>query len=166
MPLLELRRQQTEQPAQKLYCTISLLITPLTPEMSSEGIPSSPSGRMTLISGLVRHPKLPPYEIWYDASIWQYTEREDEEPGLINREDPNCYLSLRGEAGEAPPVAKVVLAGLEWTIYDGKYSTYYSITDPFNYIFRVDLPDPYQLTAKSTCQQLAEEVINTFRIMD
>jgi hypothetical protein len=156
----------------------SPLTTSHTPELSSEGIEenteeASPTDRqMTLISGLVFYPEQPPYEVWYEAGIWQYTERADAEPVLVNREIPDCYLSLRGEATEATPISKAILAGREWRIYGSGWepgslhnSLYYSITEPGNYIFRVDLPEPYQAGEKSHCQQLAEEVIDTFAIV-
>lgn len=145
-----------------------------TQENTEENIESllSENEHLTHVSDLVSYPEIPPYEVWYDAEIWQFTE--DDEPGLVNLEDSNCYLSLRNAPGGAEPVDAISLAGRVWTIFGGTDENgepassivYSTQAGDGGYLFRIDLPEPYQEGEKSICEQLAEEVIDTFRVMD
>lgn len=146
-----------------------------TPDAVEEGTKGSlsASGQLTRVSGLVLYPELPPYEVWYDANVWQFGG--DMEPRLTNRDNPDCYLSLLGPAMENESLDHVRLAGRNWTIRGGGWDEngelgnsiiYVSLEGVGAYIFEVDLPEPYQAGEKSICQQLAEDVIDTFKIMD
>jgi hypothetical protein len=141
------------------------------PQEDIESLPSEIK-QLTRFSGLAIYSGLPAYEVWYDAEIWQFIEND--EPGLVNLKDSNCYLSLRGKAGGGDPVDAISLAGRVWTIFGGADENgepgssivYSTLVGGGGYLFRIDLPEPYQEGEKSSCEQLAEEVIDTFIELD
>jgi hypothetical protein len=75
---------------------------------------------------------------------------------------------LRASAIGTEAFSTVSLAGYEWTIFLVKpqppmYSMPY---EDMAFIFGLFLPDPYSEEVKSPCQQAAEDVFNTFEIVN
>ena len=128
------------------------------------------------------------YEIDYDPSKWQVNLDPDSNPNtpgdeqLQNITDPNCVVALRSIAFDVTFHKSLELAGRQWkfasrVIPDSQkdkiadfiiYMT--DAIDPhageIAYAFIVHLPSPYDDKVKSRCQQEAEVVINTFRIIE
>lgn len=128
------------------------------------------------------------YEIEYDTSKWRVNSDPDSNPittgdeELQNITDHNCIVSLRKIMYDLISIESFELAGRQWkfasrVIPDSQsdkmanlvfYST--DVVDPrageIIYQFTVQLPLPYNETHKSQCQQEAEVVINTFRIIE
>jgi hypothetical protein len=109
---------------------------------------------------------LPPYEVWYDPCIW-LPVNDSMEPGLMYKDNPNCFLALQGEALGATPISQVQAAGIEWTLYRGDSRTlYYSFTfQDGGYVVRLNLPQPFDETAPTSCQRMSEDIIDTFALV-
>ena len=128
------------------------------------------------------------YEIDYDPTKWQVNLDPDSNPittgdeQLQNITDPNCIVSLRKIMFDLIIIESFELAGRQWgfssrVIPDSQsdkianfifYSTDVVVPHAggITYQFTVQLPLPYDETHKSQCQQEAEIVINTFRIIE
>jgi hypothetical protein len=89
-------------------------------------------------------------------------------PQLIHRDIPGCFLLLSASPLGAPLVSTVSLAGYEWEILLARPQLL-MYSAPYNdiaFFFGLFLPDPYSEEVKSPRQQAAEDVFNTFEIVN
>jgi hypothetical protein len=142
--------------------------------------PPTPASAMTYASPnadhLVRYfgyttygERFPGFEVWYDPQLWEFGERQEyNQPELVNRQEPACVLNLRGDPGARPFLGCAGLAGQRWRVFlsHDKYLSYSTTADRITYIFGIALPDSYAREQPSVCQQMAEDVIDTFVIAE
>jgi hypothetical protein len=132
-----------------------------------------PQGQVEMLvhcRGSYPYPTSPPFKVSYDPSIWEFVEDygSSQNSQLIHRDIPGCFLLLRAGPLGAPLVSTTSLAGYEWEIFLTRpqllmYSATYS---DIAFIFGLFLPDPFSEEVKSPCQQAAEDVFNTFEIVN
>jgi hypothetical protein len=114
--------------------------------------------------------KNPRFDLAYNPLIWSIVGDEGTNLGnrLLHNTIENCYLRLEAGPMGAPYVASTSLAGRDWTILQiqPQILQYFFTIDDISFIFNLVLPEEYSPTIKSVCQAQAEEVINTFRILE
>ena len=110
----------------------------------------------------------PPYEIRYDPSVWSLVDAQTLQPRLIHREIPDCYLRLDAGPIGARRFASVQLAGREWAmaIVQPSILLYATQYQTIAFLFGVGMPEAFSPISKSRCQVEAEEVMNTFSIVE
>ena len=107
----------------------------------------------------------PDFEVWYNPDLWEFGLNNN----LVHRGDPSCSLVLQTGADDAstgPPV-EVTLAGRPWN-YRLRFDNSLVYITPFRnmvYIFDVHLSEKYDGANKSRCQELAEDVLDTFLLV-
>ncbi|MCX6048353.1 MAG: hypothetical protein NT075_24895 [Chloroflexi bacterium] len=129
------------------------------------------------------------YAVDYAAAQWQLIKDYDANPGtdhderLQNRQEPACWMALFGGPMEMDITGQIELAGRKWLLSVGlgridqrieklvPVVVYMTAADdplagPIAYFLAVYLPPSEQPDRKSPCQQAAEQVIATFRIVD
>jgi len=144
--------------------TVSSMITPtlipLPPKLSP----------LEYYQGSNPYREYPGFELAYDSSLWSLIGDEGTNLGkrLVHKRIADCYLRLESGPMGAPYVASTSLAGREWTILQiqPKILQYFFTVDDIAFIFDFVLPKEYSPTIKSVCQTQAEEVINTFQIIE
>lgn len=154
----------------------SPLLVPITAEIPVSTSASIPESLLpTHIEGkeLVKYRgysgygfEYPDFEVWYDPIIWEFVPDDNR---LVYHNEPNCSLILQSGATDAviSPPADITLAGRLWhyQLTFGNRLAYYTHFGNIVYIFDVSLSEKYDETIKSICQQLAEEVLNTFTLV-
>jgi len=128
-----------------------------------------------IASGLARYQGPNPYratpafEVAYDPALWQYVEDDGSgrQSQLKHTSMPGCTVWLRAGPVGATPVATVWLAGRAWTIAQVQPSIiqYSSSQGDISWIFGVLLPETYSGRGNSNCQDAAEQVIDTFKVL-
>jgi hypothetical protein len=109
-----------------------------------------------------------PFEILYDSAVWELiNEPESRNNRLSNLRESGCILRLQTGPVGAPTVDRVILADREWFINQIRPNiiSYSLPVDTYGYIFGVELPEEYSNATKSSCQQMAEEVLDTFSLV-
>lgn len=147
------------------------------------------SSRLLTYRGATGYTGTREYAIDYDTEQWQLLY--DYEPNfnsiydnsLQNRQDPRCYIVLYGGPMQMKMTGSTELAGRRWNLaaFEGvvdtkppkklSFITYITFAnDPvggnISYYLTVYLPVVDDPAVKSHCQQQAEAVISTFRILD
>ena len=126
-------------------------------------------------SGIARYQGPNPYsatasfEVAYDSALWQYVEDDGSgrQRQLKHTSLPGCAIWLRAGPVDATPAATVWLAESAWTIAQAQENVIqYSLPqDDINWIFGVLLPETYSGRGNSNCQDAAEQVIDTFKVL-
>jgi hypothetical protein len=112
----------------------------------------------------------PAFDVAYYPAIWEYVA--DDGSGrpsqLLHRDLPGCSIWLRAGPVDATPVASVWLAEREWTLAQVQPNMiqYTSPQGDIGWIFGVLLSETYSGQGNSNCQDAAEQVINTFQIIE
>ena len=111
----------------------------------------------------------PAFDVAYDAAMWEYVEDDGSgrQSQLKHRSLPGCAVWLRAGPVGATPVATVWLAEREWTIsqVQSNIIQYSSPQGDIAWIFGVLLPEAYSGRGNSNCQDAAEQVIDTFKVL-
>lgn len=111
----------------------------------------------------------PAFEVAYDPALWQYVEDDGSgrQSQLEHTSMPGCAVWLRAGPVGATPVASVWLAEREWTIAQVQPNIiqYSSPQGDISWIFGVLLPETYSGQGNSNCQDAAEQVIDTFKVL-
>jgi hypothetical protein len=111
----------------------------------------------------------PMYEVTYDPAVWEYVA--DDGSGrpsqLKHRTMIGCTIWLRAGPVDAKEVAQVWLADRAWSLSQVQSNViqYVAPQDGFAWIFGVLLPEPFTGMANSNCQDAAELVIGTFKVI-
>lgn len=112
----------------------------------------------------------PRFALAYNPMLWSLIGDEGTNLGkrLIHNTIAGCYLRLESGPMGALSIAQISLAGREWTIsqLQSKILRYSSNEADIAFIFDLILPEEYSPTTKSTCQVQAEEVIDTFQMIE
>ena len=112
----------------------------------------------------------PRFDVAYDAAVWEYVEDDGSgrQSQLKHRTDPGCTIWLRAGAVGTTEVATVWLAERAWTIgqVQSHVILYWAPEGDIGWIFGVLLPEEYSGMGNSSCQDAAERVIDTFKIVE
>jgi hypothetical protein len=112
----------------------------------------------------------PEFEVVYDPAMWEYVEDDGSgrQSQLKHTAMPGCAVWLRAGPVGATPVATVWRAERAWTIAQVQPDIilYSSPQDDITWIFGVMLPETYSGRGNSSCQDAAEQVIDTFRVLE
>ena len=112
----------------------------------------------------------PRFDVAYDTAVWEYVE--DDGSGrlsqLKHRSDPGCTIWLRAGPVGATEVANVWLAERAWTLsqVQSHVILYSAPEGDIGWNFGVLLPEEYSGMGNSSCQDAAERVIDTFKIVE
>jgi hypothetical protein len=112
----------------------------------------------------------PLFDVAYDTAVWEYVE--DDGSGrpsqLKHRSLPGCTIWLRAGPGDATQVATVWRAEREWTLsqVQSNIIQYSSPQGDIGWIFGVLLPEAWSGRGNSACQDAAEQVIDTFSVVE
>jgi hypothetical protein len=134
-----------------------------------------------LVNGLQRYQGdsnytgYPPFEIWFDPTLWQLSAGEQGGNVLVHQAISGCELIPDGWATHVIPLASVTLAGVQWSISyfpttAGEFIAYSRGWDNIGYTLLVSLPTPvpqlYDPDNKSQCELDAETVIGTHTVLE
>lgn len=112
----------------------------------------------------------PRFDVAYDTAVWEYVEDDGSgrQSQLKHRSDPGCTIWLRAGAVGSTEVATVWLAERPWTIaqVQSHVILYWAPEGDIGWIFGVLLPEEYSGMGNSSCQDAAERVIDTFKIVE
>jgi hypothetical protein len=111
----------------------------------------------------------PAFDVAYDAAVWEYVEDDGSgrQSQLKHRSLPGCAVWLRAGPAGATQMAMAWLAEREWTIsqVQSNIIQYSSAQGDIAWIFGVLLPEAYSGRGNSNCQDAAEQVIDTFKVL-
>jgi len=111
----------------------------------------------------------PAFDVAYDAAVWEYVEEDGSgrQSQLKHRSLPGCAVWLRAGPVDAAQMALAWLAEREWTISQVQSTIiqYSSAQGDITWIFGVLLPEAYSGRGNSNCQDAAEQVIDTFKVL-
>ncbi len=171
-PTVEMLATATETPAR----TETPVATPAatatvttTGTIETTAVPLTPSPALQYYRGPNPYRATPLFEVAYDPSRWQYVE--DDGTGrpsqLKHREMDGCAIWLRAGPVDAKQVGTVWLAERAWSVaqVQPKVIEYVSPQEDFAWIFGVLLSEEFTGRANSNCQDAAEQVIGTFRVV-
>ena len=111
----------------------------------------------------------PAFDVAYDAAVWEYVEDDGSgrQSQLKHRSLPGCAVWLRAGPVDATQMAMAWRAEREWTIsqVQSNIIQYSSAQGDITWIFGVLLPEAYSGRGNSNCQDAAEQVIDTFKVL-
>ena len=111
----------------------------------------------------------PAFDVAYDAAVWEYVEDDGSgrQSQLKHSSLPGCAVWLRAGPVDATQMAMSWLAEREWTIsqVQSNIIQYSSAQGDITWIFGVLLPEAYSGRGNSNCQDAAEQVIDTFKVL-
>ncbi len=112
----------------------------------------------------------PRFDDAYDTTVWEYVDDDGSgrQSQLKHRSDPGCTIWLRAGAVGATEVATVWLAERAWTIaqVQSQVILYTAPEGDISWNFGLLLPEAYSGMGNSSCQDAAERVIDTFKIVE
>ena len=112
----------------------------------------------------------PRFDVAYDMAVWEYVEDDGSgrQSQLKHRSDPGCTIWLRAGAVGVTEVATVWLAERAWTIgqVQSQAILYTAPEGDISWNIGVLLPVEYSGMGNSSCQDAAERVIDTFKIVE
>ena len=112
----------------------------------------------------------PLFDVAYDPAVWEYVEDDGSgrQSQLQHRSLGGCTIWLRAGPVGAPEMAQVWLAGRGWTLsqVQSNIVQYSAPQGDISWIFGVLLPEPYSGMGNSSCQDAAEQVIDTFTVLE
>jgi hypothetical protein len=110
----------------------------------------------------------PQFAVSYDPAVWAFDQTMEANDRLLHRTIENCEFRLQAGPVGAPSVDKAQLAGREWTsaLVQPNILLYWFSYETIGFSFGVVLPTDYAVTEKTACQVAAEQVINTFQIVE
>jgi hypothetical protein len=159
-------------PQAPLAATIESVAVTATPSpVSAQTSPLLPSSELLSYQGEGNYAGMAQFEVLFDPAVWELiNEPESYNNRLSNLREPSCIIGLQTGAVGSTTVDRVILAGREWFInhIHANVINYLFLTDTQGtaYIFGVVLPEDYRDGTKSSCQLMAEEVIDTFSLVD
>jgi hypothetical protein len=111
----------------------------------------------------------PVFEVTYDPATWEYVEDDGSgrQSQLKHRLFDGCTIWLRAGPVDAKQVAMAWAADRAWSVSQvgPNIIQYVSPQDDFAWIFGILLPEPFTGRASSNCQDAAEQVIGTFKVV-
>ena len=111
----------------------------------------------------------PAFDVAYDTAVWEYVEDDGSgrQSQLKHSSLPGCAVWLRAGPVGATRRAMTWLAEREWTIsqVQSNIIQYSSAQGDITWIFGLLLPEAYSGRGNSNCQDAAEQVIDTFKVL-
>ena len=111
----------------------------------------------------------PAFDVAYDTAVWKYVEDDGSgrQSQLKHSSLPGCAVWLRAGPVDATQMAMTWKAEREWTIsqVQSNIIQYSSAQGDITWIFGLLLPEAYSGRGNSTCQDAAEQVIDTFKVL-
>ena len=111
----------------------------------------------------------PAFDVAYDTAVWEYVEDDGSgrQSQLKHSSLPGCTVWLRAGPVDATQRAMTWKAEREWTIsqVQSNIIQYSSAQGDIAWIFGVLLPEAYSGRGNSNCQDAAEQVIDTFKVL-
>jgi hypothetical protein len=112
----------------------------------------------------------PRFDVAYDTAVWEYVEDDGSgrQSQLKHRSLPGCVIWLRAGPVDATEVATVWRAERAWTLsqVESNVIQYSSPQGDIGWIFGVLLPEAWSGLGNSACQDAAEQVIDTFSVVE
>jgi hypothetical protein len=111
----------------------------------------------------------PPFEVDYAPSDWELVPGDG--PGhadqLLHRRVAGCSLWLGDSGVGVRQLSTLNLAGYDWTVLEvqPRNLRYHTLRDNEAFTFGVMLPDVYTSNASAPCQQAAEDVLKTLKVV-
>jgi hypothetical protein len=127
-----------------------------------------PTAALTLYRNANPYLPKPQFEVSYDPAVWSLDQTMESNDRLLHRTIKNCDFRLQAGPIGAQSVAKTELAGREWTIslVQPNILLYWFSYKTIGFDFGLVMPTDYSPTEKNPCQVQAEQVIDTFRIIE
>ncbi len=111
----------------------------------------------------------PAFDVAYDTAVWEYVadDGSGRQSQLKHRSLPGCAVWLRAGPVGATQMAMTWKAEREWTLsqVQSNIIQYSSAQGDITWIFGVLLPEAYSGRGNSNCQDAAEQVIDTFKVL-
>jgi hypothetical protein len=111
----------------------------------------------------------PAFDVAYDTAVWEYVEDDGSgrQSQLKHSSLPGCTIWLRAGPVGATQRAMTWKAEREWTIsqVQSNIIQYSSPQGDIAWIFGLLLPEAYSGRGNSNCQDAAEQVIDTFKVL-
>jgi hypothetical protein len=127
-------------------------------------------GAVTHYQGPNPYRATPRFDVAYDAAVWEYVEDDGSgrQSQLKHRSLPGCAVWLRAGPVGATEVATVWRAERAWIIaqVQSNIIQYSSAEGDINWIFGLLLPEAWSGLGNSACQDAAEQVIDTFAVVE
>ena len=152
--------------------TVEVPVTPSQPATSQPA--TSPTAALTSVAvahyqGPNPYRATPAFDVSYDPAVWEYVEDDGSgrQSQLKHSSLPGCAIWLRAGPVGATQMATVWLAERAWTIWQVQSNViqYSSPQGDIAWIFGVLLPEAYSGRGNSNCQDAAEQVIDTFKVL-
>jgi len=144
-------------------------LPPASTVSPATGTPEPKGGTVAHYQGPNPYRATPLFDVSYDAAVWEYVEDDDSgrQSQLKHRSLPGCTVWLRAGPVDATQMAMAWLAEREWIIsqVQSNIIQYSSAQGDISWIFGVLLPEAYSGRGNSNCQDAAEQVIDTFRVL-
>lgn len=109
------------------------------------------------------------FDVAFDAAVWEYVEDDgsSRQSQLKHRSLPGCAIWLRAGPVDATEVATLWRAEREWTLslVQPTILQYATGQDDTGWIFGVLLSEAWSGLGNSNCQDAAEQVIDTFTVV-
>ena len=143
--------------------------TELPPASPATVTPEPTGGTVATYRGPNPYRATPLFDVAYDAAVWEYVEDDGSgrQSQLVHRSLPGCAIWLRAGPAGATPMAMAWLAERPWTLsqVQSNIIQYSSPQGEISWIFGVLLPEAYSGRGNSNCQDAAEQVIDTFKVL-
>ena len=142
---------------------------PVATSPAATSPPASTAAGVAHYQGPNPYRATPAFDVAYDAAVWEYVEDDGSgrQSQLKHSSLPGCAVWLRAGPVDATPMAMTWKAEREWTLsqVQSNIIQYSSAQGDITWIFGVLLPEAYSGRGNSTCQDAAEQVIDTFRVL-
>lgn len=139
-------------------------------EAAAAVTPETAEGTVAHYQGPNSYRATPRFDVAYDTSVWEYVEDDGSgrQSQLKHRSDQGCTIWLRAGAVGTTEVATVWLAERAWTIgqVQPQVILYTAPEGDISWNFGVLLPQEYSGMGNSSCQDAAERVLDTFKIVE
>jgi hypothetical protein len=146
-------------------------VPPQTPAEALATVTPEPAGEgVAHYQGPNPYGATPRFDVAYDAAVWEYVEDDGSgrQSQLKHRSLPGCAIWLRAGPVGATQMAMVWLAEREWVLSQVQSNAiqYSSTQGDISWIFGVQLHEAYSGMGNSSCQDAAEQVIDTFTVVE
>lgn len=133
-------------------------------------IPATPNSSFVYYRGPNPYRESPAFEVEYDSAVWLFAEDDgsSRKAQLFQRDIPGCTMWLQAGPVGDQLLSTRILAGREWTIslIQPAILNYATPLKDIYFIIGVILPEKYLATVESPCQQAAEDVLQTFKVIE
>jgi hypothetical protein len=154
------------------YSPVSISASTATAQFDRlpSAIPTKPNSDLVHYRGPNPYQEFPAFEVAYDSAVWQFVEDDGSgrKAQLFQRNIPGCSMWLQAGPVGDQLLSTRNLAEREWTIslVQPAILNYATRLKDIYFIIGVTLPEKYLATVESPCQQAAEDVLQTFKVIE